>query len=129
MDYSDGSHGYNDQNDWEKFYLPFFQTEVDVVVDPFYYPITKPGIDENTSVNLEGWEFSEELTKEYIKLNSDWSPLDSIKCDWNVFVKIDDDPELSDYNIRVYAKPIVPFSVWSLIKEGYLTEEGSLVFS
>ena len=129
VDYSDGSHGYNDQNDWEKFYLPFFQTEVDVVVDPFYYPITKPGIDENTSVNLEGWEFSEELTKEYIKLNSDWSPLDSIKCDWNVFVKIDDDPELSDYNIRVYAKPIVPFSVWSLIKEGYLTEEGSLVFS
>ena len=126
VDYSDGSHGYNDQNDWEKIYLPFFQVEADVVVDPFYYPITKEGIDENVTVNLEGWEFSEDLTQKYIELNSDWSPLDPIKCDWSVFIKTYKEFGLSDRNIRVYAKPIVPFSVWSVYKEGYLAEDGSI---
>ena len=34
VDYSDGSHGYNDQNDWEVFDLTFFQTESKVIEDP-----------------------------------------------------------------------------------------------
>ena len=34
VDYSDGSHGTNDQNDWEVFDLTFFQTECKVIEDP-----------------------------------------------------------------------------------------------
>ena len=34
VDYSDGSHGYNDQNDWEAFDLTFFQNECKVIEDP-----------------------------------------------------------------------------------------------
>lgn len=119
VDYSDGTHGDNDQNDWEKIYLPFFQTEVDVVVDPFYHPITKEGIDENVSIKLEGWNYNKELTERYEKTVSNWSPIYPIKCSWSVFVKTDGET-YSNRNIRIYVKPIVPFSVWTLFKEGYL---------
>lgn len=125
VDLSDGSHGDNDQNDWEKIYLPFFQIEVDIVVDPFYYPITKDGVDENVSIELDGWNYSLNLTKKYEKTVTDWSPIDPVKCEWSIFVKIDDD-SLSNRNIRVYVKPIVPFSVWGLFKEGYLDSKGTI---
>jgi len=120
VDFSDGSHGKNDQNDWETFYLPYFQIETNVVVDPFYYPITKEGIDENVSIKLEGWSYSKDLTEKYVATISDWSPIYPIKCSWSVYLKIDEDTSLSDRNIRVYAKPIVPFSIWTLFKEGYM---------
>ena len=129
VDFSDGSHGHNDQNDWEKFYLPFFQIEVDIVVDPFYYPITKRGVDENVGIKLEGWSFSEDLTQKYVVTISDWSPVNPIKCSWRVYIKTDEDVSLNDRNIRIYDKPIVPFSVWSLFKEGYLDEEGKINLS
>ncbi|MHA2366734.1 MAG: hypothetical protein ACXAC7_22465, partial [Candidatus Hodarchaeales archaeon] len=122
VDYSDGSYGYNDQNDWEMFYLPFFQIEEDVVVDPFYAPKTKEGIDENASIQLDGWEYNKDLTEQYVKNNDDWSPIDPIKCDWIVYQKIDEDVSSSSRNIKIYAKPKVPFSVWSLFKEENLYE-------
>ena len=109
----------------EKIYLPFFQIEVDIVVDPFYYPITKDGVDENVSIELDGWNYSLNLTKKYEKTVTDWSPIDPVKCEWSIFVKIDDD-SLSNRNIRVYVKPIVPFSVWGLFKEGYLDSKGTI---
>ena len=43
VDYSDGSHGHNDQNDWEVFDLTFFQTEGKVIEDPGFEP---PGQEE-----------------------------------------------------------------------------------
>ena len=129
VDYSDGTHGYNDQNDWEKIYLPYFQVESDVVVDPFYYPITKKGVDENVTIKLDGWNYSKDLTKKYLKNNSNWSLIDPIKCNWCVFVKTDEKLNKSDRNIRIYAKPNVPFSVWSLCREGYLDRYGNIKFN
>lgn len=126
VDYSDGSHGYNDQNDWEMIYLPFFQIEANVVVDPFYYPITKKGIDENVRIKLKGWNYSKELTKKYVKNISNWSPVDPIKCNWVVFIKTDKELDFSNRNVRIYAKPNVPFSIWSLFKEGYLDDNGNI---
>jgi hypothetical protein len=39
VDYSDGSHGTNDFNDWEHFDFKYFQSESDVIEDPgFTYP-------------------------------------------------------------------------------------------
>jgi hypothetical protein len=126
VDYSDGSHGYNDQNDWEKFYLPYFQIETNVVVDPFYYPITKEGINENVSIKLDGWEYSKELTQKYVETIPYWSNIDPLKYNWSVYVKTDKGDSLSDRNIRIYIRPQVPISVWSLFKEGYLDEEGNI---
>jgi hypothetical protein len=126
VDFSDGSHGYNDQNDWEKIYLPFFQIEADVVVDPFYYPVTKKGIDEHVNINLKGWNYSKDLTKKYLKNIYDWSPIDPIKCNWSIFIKTDEDFDRSDRDIRIYAKPIVPFSIWTLYREGYIDSNGNI---
>ena len=126
VDFSDGSHGYNDQNDWEKFYLPHFQIETNVVVDPFYYPVTKEGVDENVTIKLEGWNYSKDLTQTFQEIISDWSPVDPINCDWMVYIKIDETVSLSDRNIRIYTRPKVPISVWSLFGEGYSDEEGNI---
>jgi hypothetical protein len=126
VDYSDGSHGDNDQNDWEKMYLPFFQIESNTVVDPFFYPFYKKGIDENVSIKLEGWKYSKEVTDKYIEIVSDWFQGDAAKYNWNVYVKIDNDVSLSNRNIRVYVRPKVPISVWSLFKEGYLNDKGTI---
>jgi len=124
VDYSDGTNGYNDQKDWEKIYLPFFQIEEDVVVDPFYAPITKKGINENVSIELDGWEYSEKYTNYFIEDISGWSPIDPIECDWSVYLKTEDVESSSNRNIRIYVKPKVPFSVWSLFKEETLVAEG-----
>jgi hypothetical protein len=43
VDYSDGSHGTNDQNDWEKLDLTFFNNESKVIEDPGFQP---PGHEE-----------------------------------------------------------------------------------
>jgi len=124
VDYSDGSHGYNDQNDWENFYLPFFQIENNVICEPgILPPATDKIVDENLSVVLDGWEYSEELTQQYVDNISGWSPIDPIKCNWSVFLQKGDNSFPSDRNLRVYAWPIVPISGWSLIKEGYMNDE------
>jgi len=126
VDLSDGTHGDNDQNDWKKIYLPFFQTEVDVVVDPFYHPITKEGIDKNVTVKINGWNYSQKLTERFIENISDWSPVSPIRCNWIVYIKNNDEYP-SERNIRIYAKPIVPFSVWSLSAEGFLDSNNNII--
>ena len=127
VDYSDGSHGHNDQNDWEKFYLPFFQIENNVICEPgILPPATDKIVDENLSVVLDGWEYSEELTQQYVDNISGWSPVNPIKCNWSVFVRTEECSFPSDRNLRVYAWPIVPISGWSLIKEGYIDTEGNI---
>jgi hypothetical protein len=127
VDYSDGSHGYNDQNDWKNFYLPFFQIENNVICEPgILPPATDKIVDENLSVVLDGWKYSEELTQQYVDNTSGWSPVDPIKCNWSVFVRTEECSFPSDRNLRVYAWPIVPISGWSLIKEGYIDTEGNI---
>ena len=38
VDYSDGSHGPGDFNDWELFDLTYFQYEASMIEDPRYDP-------------------------------------------------------------------------------------------
>jgi len=126
VDYSDGTHGKNDQNDWEKLYLPFFQIENNIICEPgILPPATDKVVNENLSIVLDGWEYSKNLTQKY-KENNDCSPIEPIKCDWSVYIKTENDSFPSDKNLRVYARPIVPISEWSLIKEGYIDIEGNL---
>ena len=121
VDYSDGKNGYNDQNDWEKIYLPFFQIENNIICEPGIIPPAKEKVViENLSVVIEGWKYSKEITEKYVKKISDWSPISPIKCNWSVLIKINNDSFLSNRNLRVYAWPNVPISSWSLIEEGYL---------
>lgn len=123
VDYSEGINGYNDQNDWEKFYLPFFKIENNIICEPGIQP---PAIDKvvnkNVSLVIEGWNYSEDLTKLYIDGNNDFSPVDPIKCNWMIYIKTKNVSYYSDRDVRIYAQPLVPISGWSLIEEGYLKD-------
>ena len=131
LDYSDGSHGKGDQNDWEKIYLPTFETEASVIEDPNFYP---PGVDkivdEHVAVKKEGWNYSEELTNRYVRNISGWSPVAPIPCNWSVYERAGEDGTgggyPSDRNVRIYAQPAVPFAGWVLIAEGYVDGNGNL---
>ena len=121
VDYSDGTHGQNDQNDWEKFYLPFFQIENNIIIEPgIIPPATDKVVNENISIELNGWEYSKELSQEYIDKIFNNSKINQNKCEISVFIKTNDTTYPSNRNIRVYAKPLVPITGWSLIKEDYL---------
>lgn len=96
------------------------------VSQAFYPPATDKIVDENLSVVLDGWKYSEELTHQYVENAAGWSPVYPIKCNWSVFVRTEECSFPSDRNLRVYAWPIVPISGWSLIKEGYIDAEGNI---
>ncbi len=127
VDFSDGTNGYNDQNDWNHFYLPYFQIETTVVCDPFIN-ITEKGVKENITMTLPGWNYSKKLTIHLMENMSQASPVDPIKSNWGVFIKTDQKnaTQPSDRNIRVYVQPIVPLTGWSLYKEGYIDTEENI---
>jgi len=100
------------------FYYPLFQIEFPVVCEPGV-PLNEPGFTDNIQIILPGWNYSEQLTNSWIENNSNFSPVYPIRCNWMIYEKINpleaDQP--SNRNIRVYVKPIVPISIWSLYKE------------
>jgi hypothetical protein len=108
IDYSDGSNGPPyDQDDWMELYLPTFQYEGVVIEDPTYNaPATDIVVVENESFKLKGWNYSNNLTKKYNDYIDDWSPIEPVKCNYSVYVKIDNSSTPSDRNIRIYAQPI-----------------------
>jgi hypothetical protein len=123
VDYSDGSHGDNDQNDWEMFYLPFFEIENNVICEPgIMPPAFDRVINENITIELDNWNYSKELTQQYIKKISSDSKIDPNKFDILVLIKSKDTIYPSDRNIRIYVRPLAPITGWSLIKEGYLSD-------
>lgn len=107
-------------------YLPYFQIETNVVVDPSYYPKDKEGIDENISIRLEGWTNNNELTKKVVENIPNLLSTNHEKYYWNVYVKIDKTEYQSDRNIRIYARSKVPVSIWTLVKEGYIDIDGNI---
>lgn len=133
LDYSDGSNGPPyDQNDWEELYLPNFQMENVAIEDPAF---ETPGKDKIVWENIEfepsGWNYSKKLTQQYVGDIGDWTPVAPVKVNWRVYVKTDNSTSSSDRNLRVYAQPIyettiVPDSEWTLIKEGYVDDEGNI---
>jgi hypothetical protein len=133
VDYSDGSNGPPyDQNDWEELYLPTFQYEDIVVADPTMKPPAKEYIViEKTDFELEGWNYSMNLTKQFLSDYSNWSPIYPLNCNYVIYLKEEDSISLSDRNLRLYGQPIfnstlfMP-SIWTLICEGYLDEEGNI---
>jgi len=131
IDYSDGSNGPPyDQDDWMNLYLPTFQYEGVAVEDPsFHTPGTDLIVVENESFKLKGWNYSYNLTQKFNEYIDDWSPIEPIKCNYSIYVKIDDISILSDRNIRIYAQPIytstiVPPAQLTLLFEIKLDDDG-----
>jgi len=133
IDYSDGSNGPPyDQDDWMELYLPTFQYEGVAVEDPtFHTPGTDLIVVENESFKLKSWNYSYNLTEKFNDYIDDWSPIDPIKCNYSVYVKIDNSSTPSDRDIRIYAQPIftstiVPPAQLTLLFECYLNKDGSI---
>lgn len=127
FDYSDGSNGEYDQNDWYYIYLPTFQVdslafEEPNELDPSFEDIET--VDETRELVFKGWEYSEELTEKYS--NSILSSVNTINRENEVAVLINDKSK----NVKVYLKPLIEptFTVWSLISEGSLDSEGEIDF-
>ena len=128
-DYSDGSHGPGDQNDWEKLYLPTFQMEARVV-EEYGFEFPPPDLNEQLKLEKDGWEFSSDLTDQFNHTIGDWSPVYPIQTDWYVLIKKDDSKDMKQRNIRVFAKPDVypTVSTWTLSYEGNLDYQGNINF-
>jgi hypothetical protein len=123
VDYSDGSHGKNDQNDWEQFYLPFFKIENEIIVEPGVVPpASEKVVKKNVSIDRPGWEYNESLTNLFEKMLNEFPTIYSGACEFKVFIRISNASYNSNRNILVYARPLVWFSDWSLIKEGYIED-------
>ena len=138
FDYSDGSNDPKyDHNDWKLIYIPSFQVDAATIEEAM--PTIDKTFEDQEVVNkdpviiLDGWEFDEDLTQEYLEELKDLTFVPNIDCDYKIYVKTDKDSakQSSDRDIRVYAKPNVePITVrWSLAAEGKLnTIENNLEF-
>lgn len=133
IDYSDGSNGPPyDQNDWLELYLPTFQKELEVVLDPTTVtPATDRVVIENINFTIKGWEYNVSLTKNFIYQTGNWSPIETIKCRWRIYVRNETTEYPSNRNVRIYAQPIFKTTIvqptyWSLIFEGVLNEDSSI---
>lgn len=136
LDYSDGSNGINDQNDWQSLYLPTFQTDATVIEEAYFEP---PGVDKiitdlNAEQRLEAfsstWVFDENLTSQYVSSVGVSSPLGPTHVNFGILVNSDDSDPFDGTQIRVYIQPDVEPTAaqYVLYKEGVLYPDGSLEF-
>jgi hypothetical protein len=119
LDYSNGDSSNYDQNDWDKFYLPFFEIENNIVIDPGIKPPAKDKvINEEVRPCINGWEFEENLTNEFEpSLYFENLFYDYDLCEWLIYKK--NISESAEHTLKIFVKPILPINGWSLIAEGY----------
>ncbi|PNX46178.1 MAG: hypothetical protein BV456_12590 [Thermoplasmata archaeon M8B2D] len=132
-DYSDGRNGPPyDQNDWEHFYLPTFEVDVNAVEDPTIEPpATDRLVNETPEPLWDNWYLEENLTIDNKASIDKICYVENVDAEYRVYV-----PEIYDENIkngtyvRVYAKPDTgaTYSQWSLIAEGILNDSGIISF-
>jgi len=130
-DYSDGSNGGPyDQNDYENFYLPTFDIDVNAIED---IELELPGMDrlvpEVPDPIGDGWRLDKNLSMSHSSMVSSLSFVENVDCDYRVYVKNETLNESSDSSIvRIYAKPDAgtSYSQWSLISMGIVDEEGMI---
>jgi len=137
FDYSDGSNSeIYDQNDWIHFYLPAFQfdatsiEEAQPTIDKSMEDIED--IDKNPGIMIDGWQYYENLTNEYVDELDDLTFITNTNCTYKIYLKniSDYSHEFSNRTVRIYAKPYVePVpSRWSLIAEGFMNSDNEIIF-
>ena len=134
LDYSDGSRGSYDQNDWEHLYLPTFEINANAIEEPGF-KAHKILVENSSSPFLPGWEVMnssleniKDAVKEYLSQRLANSSIYSRGFEVKVYQKVNSLP--GEKNIKVYIKPKVEpiYAIWSLAIEGYMDEEGSICF-
>jgi hypothetical protein len=136
LDYSDGTHGENDQNDWQEIYLPNFQMEGAPIIEDDAYnpPMIYKLINESRGFDSPGWTHNQSLTERFAKSSTDYTPITPIQMNWLVYEKDSETKQINNCTIRVYGQPIysstiVPDSEWTLVSEGFLDENKEFHFT
>jgi len=131
VDYSDGSGGENDQNDWESLYLPTYQIESKVFEEVFFQtPGDDRFVDESYKFDLDGWSEDENITASSLSINlDDDARIPGTDLEFKVLVKTDQSiaDQNSNRTIRIYVRPDcgTTYSTWSLSYDGYMDLTGS----
>jgi hypothetical protein len=131
VDYSDGSHGKNDFDDWGHLYLPTFQVEARIFEGiGFTLPLQDQLNGETLEFDLKGWDYDENLTENFSKTQNGKSALKWAGTSWFVFSKTDTEDKEDCRTVRVYAYPdIYPVdSDWTLSCEGQVDSDGNINF-
>jgi len=128
IDFSDGSNGEYDQNDWEYIYLPTFQVDAIAFEEPNDLDSSFEDIEtveETRELIVKGWKLNEKLTEEYNSLFL--SSVNTPNKENEIAILVNDN---ESRNIRVYIKPLIGSTptIWSLIAEGMSDSDGNLNF-
>lgn len=135
LDYSDGTHGENDQNDWKEIYLPNFQVEGAPIIEDDAYdpPMMDKVVNESRGFDPPGWTYNQNLTHRLAQSATAYVPIAPIEMSWRVYEKEPKTESRSNRTIRIYGRPIysstmIPDSEWILVSEGY-HDQGDIIFS
>jgi hypothetical protein len=127
VDFSEGSNHENDQNDWANFYLPFFQIENNIICEPGIVPPVKDRVvHENKSLILMNWTYNQTLSNIIDDLPIRFSGNNLVEYTWQIFTQNNSEHTEYPKKIKVYCKPNVPITDWSLISEGFLYDNGDI---
>jgi hypothetical protein len=133
VDYSDGTNGKNDFDDWSHLYLPTFQLESRVFegID-FSLPYKDKLNGEILEHAVKGWEYDENISEDFTNEGIGWTPYKSDDIKWVAYVKTDDATQPSNRTIRLYAYPeLNPVDTgWTLSYEINMNSDGEfLIYS
>ncbi|MBC7080859.1 MAG: hypothetical protein H5T44_01185 [Thermoplasmatales archaeon] len=121
FDYSDGSNGQYDFNDWAHIYLPTFKIDMPFYEDPFIETFEDFKV-VNEYPEIDGnWIFNQNLTEKYGKEFSKFAKVKNADVEIKIYVN---EKNKEGYNLRVYAKPKVEpvFAIYSLVAEGRISD-------
>jgi hypothetical protein len=122
VDYSHGASEKYDQDDWKLFYLPYFDMENNIIIEPGIIPPAKNKvINENLTPEFEDWKVNKNISE---KLNFEelfnTFPYNHEECNWLVFTTNNENSNITDF--KIYVKPLLPISSWSLVYHGEIND-------
>jgi hypothetical protein len=128
----DLSHGENgppyDQNDWELMFVGHFQYNSVLIEEPFYSPQAGKGLAQ-IEWRVTNYEYDANLTKQYVQLMGDYSPIHPVKVNWSVYKLKDREKNPNLREIAVFAQPkIKTTEQWVMHQNGDLDAAGNMVF-
>ncbi len=127
FDFSDGTNGNFDFNDFIHFYLPTFEMDASILESPTIETFEDiEWVDKDPEPIYNGWYYDENLTNillsDVLKMKYDIN--NAVSYDYRIYLKEDLDQQ--GRFVRIYTKPNVkPIpALWSLIAEGDLEITG-----
>ena len=117
-----------DQNDWSMVFVGNFQYNREDLYDSgsSFTSTIAPGENEWW---VTGYTYDANLTRRFVHLMGDWSPIEPVKVNWAVYKLIDREKYPHARMIKVFAQPkMITTQRWVLNQEGDVDLEGNMHF-